>query len=94
MDLNDEYASLALGYKDQVSSLTHKVTSNLHPDIKVRYSGAQILDIYKSLGRFEHPLNCLERFKLQELNPENLRILRTLTSTKADVVLEIVKADI
>lgn len=91
MDHNDEFACLALGFKVDHQRV---INPNHHLEISVRYSNDQLLRIFKTLGRFDHPLTCLESFGLKEDNPETRSILETLTQHKPDVVLEIVRDDI
>jgi hypothetical protein len=67
MDVNDEIASLALGFKD-VSLLGRRSASFQdslkNNDINIRYSNSELLAIFKNCGKFEHPLQCPESFKL------------------------------
>ena len=66
----------------------------MHPEISIRYTNEKLLQIYKTLGRFEHPLDCASSFGLDEEDPQTQFLFETMTYSKPDVVLELVRDDI
>lgn len=61
--------------------------STQHPSIKIRYTTKQLLTIYKSLGRFQHPLDSPTTYHLAEVE-----CLRPLMNSKPYVVLQHLKS--
>lgn len=57
----------------------------LHPEIKVRYTTKQLLQIFKSLGRFHSPCDDVEKYELE--GEANIKILNQLCYQKPQVVL-------
>lgn len=60
-----------------------------HPEIKIRYTSVELLRIFKKLGRFEHPLNCMDLFGLDPNNDSLREILTELTNPRPNVILEL-----
>lgn len=94
MDASDEVTSMTLGYKDPSATENWPVNPRHHPEIQVRYSNEDLLKIFKTLGNFEHPLSSPETFKLSGIDGERLLIFDDITTSRPDVVLEIVRDDI
>lgn len=68
--------------------------SSYNPEIKIRYTRDELLKIFKSLGRFEHPLSQAEKFSLFNLESDRLETFDDLMTVRPDVVLEMLKEDI
>lgn len=91
LDENGEAASEVLGFKkhksqnEEEENKTPKVQSssaNKNPEIHIRYSQKEMLRIFKTLGRFEHPLQTMSSFKLKEDDIDTQLILEDLTNPK------------
>lgn len=93
LDSLDEKASTALGYNRKSFSKNNKNDKHQekHPEIFYRYSNDDLLRIFKNLGRFEHPLNCKDSFKIDSGSDEITSILQEITNPKANVVIELLK---
>lgn len=88
IDETDEHASTLLGFKKKVeahASIFH------HPEIKLRYTNQEMLKIFKTLGRFESPLNTLFTFRIDERNSDTLS---EIMGSKPNVVLELLKDEL
>ena len=59
------------------------VKERLNPDIKIRYSTKQLLTIFKSLGRFQNPVDQPEPYSMVETTE-----LKKFMNSKPVVVLE------
>ena len=59
--------------------------SQQHPQIKQRYSTKHLLQIFKSLGRFQNPLETPETYQLSE---DDCSFLKPLVNVKPNVVLQ------
>lgn len=59
------------------------VLSSQNPLIKTRYSTKQLLQVFKSLGRFQHPCEAPEMFDIHEVD-----CLKQLCNAKPCVVLQ------
>lgn len=64
-----------------------------HPDIKIRYTNYELLKMFKNCGRFDHPLNNMDLFKLNPDNQEIKDILIELTTPRPNVVLYLLQND-
>lgn len=67
----------------RTSSPTSKIQEHQNPDIKIRYSTKQLLTIFKSLGRFQNPVEHPEPYGVTEIAE-----LKKLMNSKPTVVLE------
>ena len=61
---------------------------NKHPDAHPRYSTKEIIGIFKSLGRFQSPIETPDAFKIKDV-----KSLTWLMKPKATVVLQHFKSD-
>ena len=91
MDTNDEFTSIALGYRQGERA---EDGEKYNPDIKIRYSNDQLLRIYKNLGKFEHPLSNVRSYGVDEHDSERLYLLDMITLNKPDLMPELLKDDI
>ena len=68
------------------------MASSAHPEIKIRYSTREILQIFKGLGRFQSPLDHHELYRI-DLEKVGSILKDNLMLQKPDVVLEHLKTD-
>lgn len=85
---SDDDAAKVLGLNRHTNGRSH---IEKHPEISIRYSNSELLAIYKKLGRFEHPLGCLESFHIDQ---KNAHILKELTKAKPNVVIDLLKDEV
>eukprot|EP00347_Sterkiella_histriomuscorum_P016937 403351281 len=64
-----------------------------HPDIQIRYTSEQMREIFKTLGRFEHPLNIMETYGLNPNDASLRETLIELTKPRANVNLDLIDSD-
>jgi hypothetical protein len=91
MGSSDELTSIALGFKRDGHGAKNYPTAFQHPDIAIRYSKEELLSIYKSLGKFEHPNISPEIFSIK---PEAMQLFSQLSNPKPDVIPEILREDL
>jgi len=83
---SDEDAAKVLGLNRANSKA--EARPDRHPEIAIRYSNAELLAVFKKLGRFEHPLTCAQNFKIGDEGA-----VKELTKAKPNVVIELLKEE-
>jgi hypothetical protein len=88
MNMNDELASIALGFKSE----SKKVVPQENVEISIRYSKSQLLNIFKKMGNYVHPADQLSYFDVPlEKEKETMEVLDLITDPQPDIMLELLK---
>lgn len=94
MDIVDEYASLALGFKGSKPIKNESFNPHQHPDILVRYSTDQLIQVFKKIKKTQHPLLCLSSYHLPERpSPQIEDIFFSLFRSKPNMNLEVTESE-